>query len=188
MSKDIYDKYVKLYTQKIKENQNYAKGTETFKHGSGEIILDLMKKTDSKTLLDYGCGQGRQYSEWNLHKKNNIPRPTLYDPAIEAFSNRPTESFDGIITTDVFEHIPKEVIPMTLEYIFSHVENFVYIKLATNRAEHRLPNGENAHCTVETYDWWKDKINEFRTDDVLVYLHESQTNEAGGEGKRKGLI
>ncbi|MGB0203375.1 MAG: methyltransferase domain-containing protein [Acholeplasmataceae bacterium] len=188
MSKEIHDKYINLYKEKIKENPNYARGAETFKHGSGEIILNLMKKTNSKTLLDYGCGQGKQYFEKKFHEKNNIPLPTLYDPAVEAFSNLPSESFDGIITTDVFEHIPKEVIPMTLEYIFSHAKKFVYIKLATNHAKNLLPNGENAHCTVETYDWWKNKINEFRPDNILVYLHESQTMNKSQVGKRKGLI
>lgn len=187
MSKEIHDRYIKLYQEKIIKSPNYAVGKEFGKHDTPNIILDLMKKTNSKTLLDYGCGQGKQYTEWKIHEKHNLPLPRLYDPAVPSYSVIPTESFDGIISTDVFEHIPEEVIPMTLEYIFSHVKRFVYVKLATNLAQHKLPNGENAHCTVKGYDWWKEKINEFRCDNILVYLHESQTDD-GRAGIKRGLI
>ena len=38
--------------------------------------------------------------------------------------------------------------------IFSYARRFVYVNVACYPAEKRLPNGENAHCTVRPPEWW----------------------------------
>ena len=45
------------------------------------LIAKLVKETDSKTLLDYGCGKARQYTIENMHEEWGF-MPALYDPAI----------------------------------------------------------------------------------------------------------
>ena len=64
----------------------------------------------AKTLLDYGAGQGWQYTEECYHVLWNI-MPTLYDPAVAAFHVKPSQRFDGVICTDVLEHIPEAELP-----------------------------------------------------------------------------
>ena len=150
--------YIEQYKELIKQNPDYAKGWELEKHGSPQEIVNLIEKTNSKTLLDFGCGQGIQYTEWKVHDKYGFPLPTLYDPSIEKYSELPEETFDGIISTDVMEHIPEEEINSVLEYIFTHATKFVYIKLSTKIACTILPNGKNAHATVKPISWWVDKI------------------------------
>ena len=152
------EEYIEQYKQLIKEQPDYAKGWELEKHGTPSEIVRLVNETNSKTLLDFGCGQGAQYTEWKVHEKYGFPLPTLYDPAIEEYSHLPEEKFDGIISTDVMEHIPEESINSTLEYIFTHATKFVYIKLSTKIACTILPNGKNAHATVKPINWWVDKI------------------------------
>ena len=177
---NTHDKYVNQYKELISTSPNYARGWELDKLNSCGIICDLIEKTKSKTLLDYGCGQGKQYTEDNVHKKYNFPMPTLYDPAVESYSNLPDEMFDGIISTDVLEHIPEVVLPSTFEYMFNHATKFLYLKIATKVACVVLPNGENAHVTIKPYRWWASTIKKYNTNNILVYLHESKgTNQKG---------
>ena len=45
-------------------------------------VKDLVQDTKSKTLLDYGCGKGLQYTKWKHHEELGIDMPALYDPAV----------------------------------------------------------------------------------------------------------
>ena len=148
------DYYVDQYKQYHNIRKSYG---DSYRH-QHKIICGLVKQTESKTLLDYGCGKGKQYTEKNLHKAWGF-MPDLYDPAIEEFSALPDKMYEGIYSTDVMEHIPEEVLPEVFEYIFTHSSKFVFLGISSSLARAILPNGENAHCTVETLDWWEEKIN-----------------------------
>ena len=67
----------------------------------------------------------------------------------------PRARFDGVISTDVLEHCPAEDIPWIIDEIFSFADEFVYLNVACYPAKKLLPNGENAHCTIEPPEWWK---------------------------------
>jgi len=139
---------------------------------NADKIKILIDETNSKTILDYGCGGGEQYTKLKLHKMWNVDVPTLYDPAEENYSTLPTTTFDGIISTDVFEHIPEDVVPECLEWIYNHSTKFVYLGICTRLAAAILPNGENAHCTVKPIHWWEEKIKQYSTDkNVITVLH-----------------
>ena len=50
-----------------------------------ETIKELIELTDSKTLLDFGCGAGQQYQDpLNLQKDLGM-MPALYDPGVDAY-------------------------------------------------------------------------------------------------------
>jgi hypothetical protein len=115
------------------------------------LIATLVKETESKTLLDYGCGKARQYTVDKLHEEWGF-MPTLYDPAIPEYENLPEGPFDGIYSTDVMEHIPREIIPSIFEYIYSNAQ-------------------KNAHCTVEPMDWWIEMINSHAPRSVYTHVH-----------------
>ena len=70
-------------------------------------IKDLVQDTKAETLLDYGCGKGLQYTKYKYHEELGI-MPALYDPAVPEYEELPEGKFDGIYSTDVMEHIPKE--------------------------------------------------------------------------------
>ena len=51
------------------------------------------------------------------------------------------------------EHIPKEHLQETFENIFSRAaRNLCFLRYA--KIKNSLPNGENAHCTVEPMEFW----------------------------------
>ena len=96
---------------------------------------------------------------------------SLYDPAYEEHNILPEKTFDGVISTDVLEHIPEEVIPKTLSQIFERAEKFVYLAICTRLAQAILPNGENAHCTVKEPNWWENHILSANKDKVMTEVH-----------------
>lgn len=124
------------------------------------------------TLLDYGSGKGMQYRlspvsvseggqtvQWpSFQAYWGVRELRCYDPGYQPFSELPAGRFDGVICTDVLEHCPEEDIPWIVEELFRYAKKFVYANVACYPARKRLPNGENAHCTIKPVDWWKGVI------------------------------
>lgn len=141
-------------------------------------IDGLIKETEANTLLDFGCGKGQQYTNPTLMKKWGQPpnvvwgiTPTLYDPAVKQYSNFPEGKFDGVISTDVMEHVHEDAVGHVLEQIFSKADKFVFLAIATylgQMAKEKLPNGEQPHITVRPDGWWIDQIKQHMPDNVIV--------------------
>jgi hypothetical protein len=133
-------------------------------------IKQLIDTTNALTLLDYGCGKGMQYNPLTQQYAGLKPGETVmdywdidsvhcYDPCVSVFSAAPTARFDGVISTDVLEHCPEEDIQWIVDEIFGYADKFVFANVACYPAKKRLPNGENAHCTIKSVDWWKSLID-----------------------------
>ena len=135
-----------------------------------ERIKKLIDLTDTETLLDYGCGKGQQYERKYRDVEQNSYESVLdywdveelicYDPGYAPYSELPMQKFEGVISTDVLEHCPIDDIPWILDEIFSYAENFVFANIASYPAQKSLPNGENAHCTQQGFEWWEALINQ----------------------------
>jgi len=113
-------------------------------------IISLMKKMGTNDVLDYGCGKSTL--------ARNLPFSIKeYDPAIPKHSELPKPA-DIVVCTDVLEHIEPEY----LDNVISHLNNLVkkvgYFTACTIPAVKKLPDGRNAHLTVEPAKWW---INKF---------------------------
>lgn len=122
-------------------------------------IAELVMSSGAKTLLDYGCGEGKQYSEecwhvlWNIH-------PVLYDPAVPQFAKKPSGSFDGTICTDVLEHVPEDELDAVIQDLvrFSRLWCFVSVCCRPAKANKNLPDGRNAHVTIKPESWWQMRL------------------------------
>ena len=156
----------------IEEYKKYHSELDTNYPGNNlkpqlQHVKDLVIDTKSETLLDYGCGKGLQYTKWKHHEELGIEMPALYDPAVSAYETLPEGVFDGVISTDVLEHIPEEHLPKTFEEIFSRAKRFVFLAICTKPAIAVLPSGENAHCTLKPCSWWVEQIQPYSK----VYTH-----------------
>ena len=162
------NEWIEQYKQYHREHTEYG-------NGGGlkfylQHIIDLVQDTKSETLLDYGCGKAEGYLEHNHHKNWGNIMPSLYDPAISEYEILPEGQFDGVMSFDVLEHIPKEQIPETFEIIFSKAKKFVFLGIATAPAKAVLPNGDNAHCTVEPIGWWETMVKRYAPKRVYTHI------------------
>jgi hypothetical protein len=128
-------------------------------------IKALIERTGADTVLDYGCGKGHQYRPRPIKDEAgevwpgvidywDIGEVVCYDPCYEPYNKLPEGKFDGVICTDVLEHCPEQDIPWIIEELFVYATQFVFANVACYPARKRLPNGENAHCTIRPVDWW----------------------------------
>lgn len=131
------------------------------------VIAELINETGAKHLLDYGAGKGACYEPFpgeppggrvKTHPAWPSVKVTCFDPGFEPFSAPYEGRFDGVISTDVLEHIPDDDIGWVLDDMIAAADKFVYAVVACYPARKVLPNGQNAHCTLQAPKWWKMQI------------------------------
>jgi hypothetical protein len=134
-----------------------------------EPIGYLIKQTGATTALDFGSGKGQLYQNAADYPANSRYKTisgwgnavvTCYDPGYQAFSAPVEGQYDVVISTDVVEHIPEQDLAWVLEKIFAYATQAVYIVAACYPAQKRLPDGSNAHCTLQPPKWWVGKIQQ----------------------------
>ena len=121
-------------------------------------IRKLIQRTGAKTLLDYGSGLGHQYSQKGIHKRWGVAEPTCYDPAVTKFSKKPEGVFDGVICSDVLEHVPEPLVDALIEELFSYSTKFVWASVCARPAKKTFPDGRNMHVTLHPLTWWQLKF------------------------------
>jgi len=165
-------------------------------------IKALVERTGANTILDYGCGKGRQYdlspikaADGSEHENVvdywDVAAVHCYDPCFVPFSKLPEGRFDGVVSTDVLEHCPEQDIPWIIDEIFGYAERFVYANVACYPARKRLPNGENAHCTIKPSAWWEEILQQAAAKHPTVIWQvwiQSEVDTANGRQIREQMI
>lgn len=142
-----------------------------------EEIGILIKKYRARTLLDFGCGRGDAYQPPHLlHKTWKVDRPRLYDPAFAQHDQLPPkgERFDGVLCSDVLEHVPMVDVYAVIDELFGRANKFVWASVCCRPAKKKFPDGTNLHVTIETYRWWKRLFQERARPKVAWVLLESK--------------
>jgi SAM-dependent methyltransferase len=134
-------------------------------------IADLVAEFKSKKHLDYGCGEGRQWSHERAQNVIGIDIPTLYDPFTSAWNARPKDKFDGVICTDVMEHVPEDELKGVVEEIASFATQWAFISVCCRPSKHmRFEDGTNIHVTIHPFAWWKEFLQPHFIDTRLVLV------------------
>ena len=130
-------------------------------------IARLVRDYAARSILDYGSGKAQRYeplpgepadSRFKSMPAWGTAKVTCYDPAYEPFAGPIEDKYDGVICTDVVEHVADDDIPWILDELFRHARCFVYVVAACYRAGKTLPNGENAHVTLQPPSWWREQM------------------------------
>tara|TARA_R110000824_G_scaffold196011_2_gene379005 strand:- start:269 stop:784 length:516 start_codon:yes stop_codon:yes gene_type:complete len=133
-------------------------------------IKNLIDKHNCSTILDYGCGNALEYLHKKTHELVWNVSAVLYDPNHPQYNKLPDDEFDGVVCTDVMEHIPEPCVASVLDKIFSRSKKFVFFNISVRKAAKTLPNGENAHITVKPTEWWGNMIKKSNTKGIEVIV------------------
>ncbi len=125
-------------------------------------VRRFRQKVGAKTMLDYGGGRGAQYKlgEIKLGSETfssslaylGLQNAVCFDPGFD--SNAPADQYDLVICVDALEHCDRQDLPWIVRTLFQKASSGVFANIASYPAGKILPNGENAHCTVEDASWW----------------------------------
>jgi hypothetical protein len=140
------DQYRELHASKIY-------GASSAKVAS--FLIPHLRLLRPHSLIDYGCGQSVLPE---ILKATGISTVYRYDPAIPAYAERPTRTFDVLISVDVLEHIPERDLEAVLADMRSFAPHAMLI-IDIRPAAQILPNGQNAHAIVESPEWWRERLS-----------------------------
>lgn len=176
MSKE--QQYIDMYKQ-MHETPTAFPGKTVYRHK--DLIKSLVEEYSCSTLLDYGCGKGIQYTSdnpygeclWQYWRVD----VTRYDPAVPEFDKLPEEPRDMVICTDVLEHIPEEGLNTAIHNLIRLSDRCLFITIAMEPALAVLPNGDNAHCSLYSEEWWLDKFSDTGVPTTIVFSYHKSEKE-----------
>lgn len=142
----ITEEYRELNAQLHKRNKHYGTSGREF----APQIRDLAEALKTTDILDYGCGKGTLAMNlpYEIHQ---------YDPAIPEHTT-PPEPADMVVCTDTLEHIEPDCLEEVLDDLQRLTKLVLFCTVATIPAMKHLPDGRNAHLTVQPDTWWLPKL------------------------------
>lgn len=142
----ITPEYVDLNRRLHAENLAYGVGGGRY----APIVLQLVEKLHTRSVLDYGCGKGYLAKE--------LPFPIWeYDPAIPEKAKSPRPA-DLVICTDVLEHVEPGQLRAVLHDLKRVVIKAGYFVIHTGPSTKSLADGRNAHLIQRDKAWWRHKF------------------------------
>lgn len=132
-----------------------------------ELVLELIREYDCKSVLDYGSGRGTLGNTVMGRDGHNPPAKVTwydYDPAHPDKRVLPVNGADLVTCTHVLEHVEPELLDATIDEIAALARKAIYIAVPSLPALAVLPDGRNAHLIQEPGEWWLAKLsNHFET-------------------------
>jgi hypothetical protein len=138
-------------------------------------IKELVEKHDAKSLLDYGCGKGYQYTmntEWEpgvattLDKYLGVSEVGKFDPCWPEFDRYPSldKKYDGVILIQCLGFIPDDDLIVLRQHLETLSTKFCYIGelFSGTKADvkpKKLKLIEPDNCTIgRSVEWYKEKF------------------------------
>ena len=172
---EVIEKYKLFHENGFEMNNKIQPGISTFLgYSISKWILkikEIIQINECDSLLDFGCGKGflyknkfkigdQEYS--NLLDYWKLDDVYLYDPGVEEFSVYPVRKFDGLICTDVIEHIPEKDILEFIDNLFKLSNKFIFVVIATIPSSKFFDDGRNIHLCLKTKEEWDKIFLEFK--------------------------
>lgn len=123
--------YLKALEQAKLVHREYDCYSGKFLRPHANEIKNIIERLGIKSILDYGCGKGKQYL-WANDDGETLEelwgvKVTKYDPAVPEFEADPQGKFDLVICTHVLGCIPEQDLPWVVTRIFGYANKAVYI-------------------------------------------------------------
>jgi hypothetical protein len=139
-----------------------------------EQIQCLQKHHKAKTLLDYGCGKGHQYTQKSppFDQRCGFNNAFLYDPCVSYYSKPPRSNrkFDAIICLQVIRHIPDQDIQWLKELFERTAKKFVLIGEFDPTFKQKPKKVTNTDSESRTIDFYQEAFADWDSPAEL-YFH-----------------
>lgn len=96
-----------------------------------KTIIDRLGVT---SILDYGCGKGKQYDTAINRDKDGKSitefwgiTPTMYDPGVRKYAAEPVGKFDLVICVQVLASIPRGDLPWVIDRLYGFANKAIYV-------------------------------------------------------------
>lgn len=138
-------------------------------------VRPLFQRYEIKTLLDYGAG-GSDYNAISFSGSSTakeffeLQDVFIYEPARNIDER---QIVDAVVCFDVLEHVFISDVSNVIQELFSYANRLLIVNVACYKARALLPNGENAHITIRSPDWWKGQFDAIAVQypDVAIQLY-----------------
>lgn len=126
-------------------------------------VANLVKATGAKEVLDYGSGKAINYqttpgepddSPWRQSEALPGVRIRCYDPGHAPFADIGRGTYGGVISINMVEHLAPFDVPWVIDEMFARSSGFVMVVAGCYAAVKTLPDGRNAHTTLQPPHWW----------------------------------
>lgn len=174
MPSSYYDQSVEI-GRKF-QHSNTSWGGDDCKNYHNQIRV-LMDKYQAKTVLDYGCGKGRQYQNlvpyglpndivtepMTFQTRINAASVYKFDPCISEFEIEPVgQTFDAVICTQVLGSIPDDDVSWLAEKFQNYATKFVFIGLHNPTKpvkRKKLMYDPNLVTYPRNIEWYQEKFS-----------------------------
>lgn len=125
-------------------------------------IMQLIRTSNIKNVIDYGCGKAEAWEHHNLKEIFKLDEIILFDPGVEKYAKKPKNQVDLVICIDVMEHVPEHLVDDVMDEICDYSKKAIFFGISTRTSTKILTDGSNAHPTVKPENWWRDKFDKYR--------------------------
>ena len=161
MSQTISNKQLQLNKELHEKEQNFGNRAD----GAGladrlPVSIHRMHQMGvCNSVLDYGTGKGKL-----VHRlRRELPETISvygYDPAVEEWRKKPSQSVDILVCLDVLEHVEIKSLNKVLEEIYEMTNVFCYLVIDLQPAVKNLSDGRNAHILLAPSEWWVTRLSQ----------------------------
>jgi 2-polyprenyl-3-methyl-5-hydroxy-6-metoxy-1,4-benzoquinol methylase len=152
----ISDEYQEML-QRMHAEHKFGKSSLTW----WRQVSQLLASRQSKTWLDYGCGNGKLVATIakTSHTMRQRVRADEYDPGVWSRARRPALSnYDLVTCIHTLEHVEPDKLGNVLEDLNRLTGGVLLLVVSTRPAGKNLPDGRNAHLVIEDGRWWQSKV------------------------------
>lgn len=124
-----------------------------------DAVYNFVRTYKPASVIDWGCANG--YLLQRLEQDfAYLRRLRGYDPGNDEFNTIPNGTFDCLVSCDVIEHFEPDQLDQSLKLMQTKFDFAAFLIIACYPAKKLLPDGRNAHLTIENSAWWMHKIQQ----------------------------
>ena len=182
-----YQELIALYAKMAEEGYETRRGPRVENAYSDQEaakfrleLKPLFEEHAIRSVLDYGGG-GTDWRDKPVPEGGSladflgIEEYRVFEPA-RAVDARGKKA-DAVVCFDVMEHIYVADVGYVLSDLFAQAGRLVVVNVAGYRANALLPNGENAHITIRSAQWWQGALEVIASayPQITAVLYHSET-------------